>query len=101
MADKDGGYITQNETLETKTTEISVVNTVYTAKTIKIEPELSVAMSEQYMLDKDDTAVTPSTVTVGTEDGASPESIVLYIDKPGSMQQEYTLQSTDAIYVPL
>ena len=100
LADKDGGYITQNETLETKTTEISVVNTVYTAKTIKIEPELSVAMSEQYMLDKDDTAVTPSTVTVGTEDGASPESIVLYIDKPGSMQQEYTLQSTDAIYVP-
>ncbi len=100
LVDKDGNYITQNETLETATAEISVTNTIYTAKNITVIPELAPSLSEQYVLDKSDTSVTPSTVSAGIENGASADSIVLYIDKVTELQQEYTLQSTDTIYIP-
>lgn len=100
LVDRDGNYITQNETLETTTAEITVLNTVYTAKTVKIEPELNAELSNRYILDKNAATVTPDTVTVGITDGAAADSITLYIDKASAEAQEYTLQSTDAVYIP-
>ncbi len=100
LVDTDGNYITRNETLETATAEITVSNTVYTAKSVKINPELNADLSNQYILDKDDTSVTPAAVTVGVNDENTDNSIILYIDKTSPEAQDYTLQSTDDMYIP-
>lgn len=101
LVNESGMLVTENETIESPRSEIDVMNTIYDAVTLPIEPELNEEMSRLYKLNKDKTTLSSTDVTVGLRNGADYENVKLIIDKNDDKNEtEYTLKTEDNMYIP-
>lgn len=101
LTDESGNLLSGNETIESPRAEVEVTNTVYDAVALPVEPVLSGEMEKIYILNRDKTTVSPSSVTVGVKDYNKDESVRAVIDRPADeTEQEYALEATDGMYIP-
>lgn len=101
LTDESGALLSGNETLESPRAEVEVTSTVYDAKTLPVEPVLSLEMERLYILYKDRTTVSPPAVTVGVTEDNHDETVKLIIDRPADeTEEEYTLESAPGMYIP-
>lgn len=101
LTDESGALIEKNETLESNRAFVEVENTIYEAKTMPVTAMLTAELDKSYILKTDKTVITPASLTVGVEEHAADDKLVVYIDKlteDGS--GEYTISSSNGIYIP-
>lgn len=98
MLDHDDNLISRNETIETETPDIVIENTVYDTAELKVEPILSDSLDEMYVLDSENTLVTPETLTVGVRPGSSFGSVKAVITGTGA--GDYEVMEEDGMYIP-
>lgn len=95
-----GSLLTGMKTIESPKADVEITNTVYDTKTLRVEPVLAGEMERLYTLDRDNTTVTPSTVTVGVRD-KDYDVVKLIIDKePKDAALDYTLLEEEGMYIP-
>lgn len=99
LINSSGAPITENETIESPSSEADVVNKIYDAVTLPVETKLSDGLSGGYELD--DPKVEPDTVKVGIEDGASaPDRLTVTIPTIESGEKEMQIDAAEGIYIP-
>lgn len=98
MTDDNGNLITKNETIGTETPDIVIKNTIYDAVELPVEPELAGNAASEYILNKEETSVDPSRVTIGVKPGSSFGSVKAEIT--GAQSGEYQLKEEDGMYIP-
>lgn len=101
LTDENGSLIEKNETLESNRAFVEVENTIYEAKTMPVTAMLTAELDKSYILKTDKTVIAPASLTVGVEENAADDKLVVYIDKlteDGS--GEYTVSSSNGIYIP-
>ncbi len=100
LTDSAGELISENETIETARSFVEVTNTIYDAETLPVEPMLTAELEEDYILHTDKTVVTPSSITVGVTADNTDEKVIARIDRISDDAEEYTVETSNGMYIP-
>lgn len=100
LVDSAGELIEKNETIESTQQLVEVKNKLYDIKTLPVMPVISKELENEYILNGDNTSVTPSEITVGTDNSNNIDKLEVIINKTGGSDEEYELTEPDGIYIP-
>ena len=100
LMDENDLPLSKNDTIESDTKTIEIVNTIYQKKTLNIVPRLDSSLTEEYYLDKLRTTLERTTAEVGVLDGYEFESVFVNITSPDSETAEFTLVEEEGMYIP-
>lgn len=100
MTDENGNMLTKNYTIESQTSEILVKNDVYNIRSLPVNVILSDALKKEYILEENETAVTPHSVTVGVENGFSYECVHVKITEADGNSVQYEFVGEEGLYIP-
>ncbi len=101
LVNESGGFIEDNETLESTRSSVNISNKIYNAKTLTVVPALTAELEAEYLIKNNKTVVTPQSITVGTEEGNNTEYLVARIDSlPKNGEGEYEVEVPGGVYIP-
>ncbi len=101
LTDKNDALIAENETIEATRSSVEVSSIVYDVKTLPVVPVFTAEIDNTHILKSDKSVVAPETVTVGVLPENTDDKVIArinYLDETGS--GEYTLESTNGMYIP-
>lgn len=100
LLNSSGELISKNETIESTSRDVEITNTVYTKKALTVVPVLSNELEKDYMLETDNTEVSPSSIVVGVEDTNTDDKLVVSINKISDDVEEYEIVTPNGMYIP-
>lgn len=101
LTDSSGNLISTNETLESTHSFVDIINTIYDEKTLPVVPRLTDELDKEFILKSEGSVPSPATVTVGVTPENTDSEVIARIDRiDESGTGDYTLESTDGMYIP-
>lgn len=99
LVNSDGAPITENETIESPSSEIDVVNQIYDAVTLPVVAQLAEGLRADFELDNP--SPEPDSIKVGIEKGAkAPEHLTVTITSLESGEKELSIDPAEGVYIP-